>query len=913
VKRPDVTHFLLVPDSGAARRLRRALATEGAKTGVVVGVWSELVTMAFDSHMLSLPESDWIGALHAALQAVPNAFWEGSYQNSPEETGGAIARAYTQLLQEANPNDPFGLFSDLDLPGRGGAHIEDLAKLHEALNGALPDKLAVIQLLLGISPSEGIRQICVYHAESFPRLSEWQKALIRHFNADSVDGTEASLQSALDSLLMPAAAAAKSSSSLKAIQESLFALPEDKFDLDDSLQWLGVRDFYEEAEVAVGMVQSMLVDDPTLKLADIGLLVPEQVEYECAIRDAFGIAGLPLAGLSDGGWQRDLGRELILNFLCVRHKPAPVMAVAACLSSPLMPWSLEKGATAAQKVIDGDWRLSGWHGISDAAESMLELLRRGDTSGGTLTYALRQLVTLLEADPELETDVERARIASEQVCATLEKGELVDWSATRRIAAPERLAKVADTEYSLEGVSVWREGREAWRPVRHLLVLGFYAGHYPSRGHVSPVFSEADITALIDSSGASLDTQRGQLDRARSLFKRQLNLVADSASFFVPRRDPAGDAQSPSETLEFMLYLLGRDEDEDDVLSLDLAVDRAQARHLAQSHESDIQVPSVRPYGDINVGKDLLALRVDEGGNPRPESPSALEKMMVSPLAWLLQRVYAEPALWSAEEANVLLLGTLSHSVFEHIFAEDAEVPKRAELTEIVRDALAEAISRSAPFMQASAWKVECRLLEAQLVQAAEAWHDMLKELDADVIGTEMWLKGDLGTLPIHGQADALLSLPGNRLLIVDYKKSSASSRRGRMERGYDSQVELYRKMIQTGGPKDTEKEALGDRLREREGIGVVYFNMNDSTALSDTDLEGAAKVPGWEVLDNDVSVEAMSLIHARIAELKKGTIRLNRETDAEFFEKKAGVKPYALDVTPLTGLFMLVEAEAEQ
>jgi hypothetical protein len=420
----------------------------------------------------------------------------------------------------------------------------------------------------------------------------------------------------------------------------------------------------------------------------------------------------------------------------------------------------------------------------------------------------------------------------------------------------------------------------------------------------------SDINTLRERSGLPIDTQRAQIDRSRAVFKRQLNLVSDSASFFVPRRDPAGDAQSPSEALEFMLYLYGKEEDQ--VLNLDLSVDRSQANHLAENTSDDTVVPSVRPYGDINLHGDLLSLRVDEEGNPKPESPSALEKMMVSPLAWLLQRLYAEPAMWGAEEANVLLLGTLSHSVFEHLFEENSALPDRVKLPKLVRNSLAKAIKSEAPFMLAPAWKVECRLLEAQLLNAADAWCDMLQELGADVIGTEMWLKGDLGDLPIHGQADALLSLSGDRLLIVDYKKSSASTRRGRMEKGYDSQVELYRKMIQTGGPKDSEQKELGKRLQKNKGIGVVYFNMNDATALSDTGIDESSKVPGWEVIDDDVSTKAMSLINERIKELKGGQVRLTRENDAEWFEKKAGVKPYALDVTPLTSLFMLADEEGE-
>ena len=357
-----------------------------------------------------------------------------------------------------------------------------------------------------------------------------------------------------------------------------------------------------------------------------------------------------------------------------------------------------------------------------------------------------------------------------------------------------------------------------------------------------------------------------------------------------------------------MLHMFGKEEDE--ILSLDLSVDRAQARHLAENTKEEVLTPSVRPFGDIDIGRDLLSLRLDAEGNPKPESPSALERMMVSPLAWLLQRLYAEPAAWGPEDANVLLQGTLSHSVFEDLFAEDSALPSRGKLPGLVKKGLERAIQRSAPFMQSATWTVERRLLEAQITKAAQAWHGMLTQLGAEVIGTEVWLKGDLGSLGIHGQADALLALPGNRLLIVDYKKSSASSRRPRMERGYDSQVELYRKMLQTGGLKDEEKVELGDQLKNSDEIGVVYYNMNDTTALSDTGLAESSKLPGWEVLGTDVSNEAMSLITERVSELHKGKIRLNRDTDHDFFDKKAGVKPYALEVTPLTDIFLIAAGE---
>ena len=149
--------------------------------------------------------------------------------------------------------------------------------------------------------------------------------------------------------------------------------------LDDTVQWLGVRDFLQEAEVAAGMVQRLLAEDGSLTPADIGLLLPDEFEYSVAVEDAFRLAGLALSGLPAERWRRDLGREAVFHFLYCRQKPAPAMALAVCLSSPLMPWSREQGAELAQTVMDGDYELEAFEGADGDAHAMLELLREGDS------------------------------------------------------------------------------------------------------------------------------------------------------------------------------------------------------------------------------------------------------------------------------------------------------------------------------------------------------------------------------------------------------------------------------------------------------------------------------------------------------------------------------------------------------
>jgi hypothetical protein len=76
--------------------------------------------------------------------------------------------------------------------------------------------------------------------------------------------------------------------------------------------------------------------------------------------------------------------------------------------------------------------------------------------------------------------------------------------------------------------------------------------------------------------------------------------------------------------------------------------------------------------------------------------------------------------------------------------------------------------------------------------------------------------------------------------------------------------------------------------------------------ALSDSALAGSAAIPGWRTLGNDIAGSAMSRIQQRLEALRSGNLRLNRDSDADYFEKQAGIKPYALEVSPLIALFSL-------
>ena len=906
--------FLLVPDSSAARRVRRVLAERGAVSGVVVGTWQELMERARLAYLLPDSAGDEDSSFKNALEELENSFWAESFAVAPDETAQAVKSALIQVVSATDPAHEIDIAGLDDLSERPRRHLADLIRLARSLDERLPAELATIRSLLRADSDQALHPIAVSHIEGMPRLMQWQARLVDRLNRDAEsrgylreEEFSGILHDVLDGF------AGKAGSSLRVLQERLYEVPEDKNAVDTSVQWVGVRDFLQEAEVAAGMVQGMLAASDGLLPSDIGLLIPDSFEYATALEDAFSLGGMALSGLPAESWQRDLGREVVFHFLYCRHKPAPAMALAVCQSSPLMPWSREEGAVLAQAVMDGDYRLRAFSGIGRDGMAMLELLKGGDSTPAFLANALQEFASLLRGNDGFATHLQQARTAVDELGHSLQHADVIDWTALRRIVSPHFITSGESPDFNREGVTVWRESQEPWRPVKRLLVPGFAQGHYPSALPGNPVFSADELESIRNQTGLPVTTASDMQAARRLRFKRQLGAVSESITFLIPRRNAGGEAQAPPESLVFMHQLFaGPGEADERIIELDAADDRTRIRDLALAAPAPVQPPRALLADDMDFARDLLALRTDREGHLKPESPSSLETLMVSRLAWLLRRLEAEPLVWAPESVDALLLGTLAHKVFEDLFRPGSPLPDSNRIPALVEEIMAESIPRLAPFLRTSQWRVERKHFMNGTIKAARAWRDVLDHLDAEILASEAWLKGTWAGIPIHGQTDALLALPGNRLLVVDYKRSKSSSRLARMEKGYDSQASLYRAMLESGGPKDARDIMLRARTRAAARTGIVYYMLNDQVSLSDSILPESGSVPGWKALENNVASHAMALIQRRLEEVRAGQVRLNREGDAGFFEKEAGLTPYALENSPLIDLFT-VPGEAEE
>ena len=887
-----VIDFFLTPDGPSGRRVRKYLAQHAPGLYRIAGPWPELVAQAHAAYLLPPIDRFWSEKLGEFLAQSSDRFWSGSFEVAPEETAAELDEALSNLIEGAGPDADWSiLIKQLPHPSRLHTRISQLYLLLKEI-GALPDSVQMMADLID-ARNPPLRPIRVCHLQHFPELNAWQQAVLAKLAADAPPPDRA-MQDLLSHALEPPATA---HSSLLGTR-TLFEQSNQPIQPDGSMRILATRDRLEEIEVAAGMIQKAFGQDDEMR--QWGILLPNDAFTVQTIETVFNRCGLPLSGLERTIHQRDVGKEAVRLFLVCLRKPAPIMSIAALLTSPLMPWSMEDGHNYAQAVMKDDVLLKNSQ-LDGHAKQLMGLLDDGADTPTTLEKYLNRFRTLLEAGDRLPDQRQRAVSCVDSLLLAIKGMPDTQWDRLLSITKPEQIYTTDQHLYWQEGVAVFHEGLEPWRNVNHLLVLGFNDGHFPSGSRASAVFTEAEWEQVA-STGWAVTTAESFRKRQRDVFVRQLASACESLTLFFSRRDTAGDAMEPSSSLVFLARRFGC-HPEDLVLELSRKEDCRQIPDLATALKDTPAVPRPLTIADIDLKVDLLTALGTDPDKPISLSPSAADTLMVSPLAWFLRRLDCEPRQWVTDELDPMTAGTLAHRVFEELFPAGEPLIDITSIRERAPVLLNQLTLQIAPFLRSPDWRVERLKLESEIIRAAERWRDLLASWGADVIGAEQWLKGVYQGIPLRGQSDLLLKLPSDKLLVVDYKKSSSGKRRNRMRSQFDLQANLYRLMIQTGGLPDLDT-APAD-------IGVVYYLLNDQTALSDSSIPADGTVPGLEIIDSDISSAAMKHLDQRLAEIRSGKVMLNTTNDEKWWDQNASIPIYALDNSPLLRLFMHTAEES--
>ncbi|MBW0159655.1 PD-(D/E)XK nuclease family protein [Sedimentimonas flavescens] len=818
---------------------------------------------------LTLAPREVAWAISRAINATSDPVWAASLEHAPTETVAAVTSALEDLvLATSDLRAPASI--DLLPVGRARRHLEALLRLWLQLGEALPEGLATVRHALTLPNGCFLAPLPVVEGSLDPLAPAAMRALHDRLFKE------------FGSVLGPAPARmAREGSRLHALQGGVAAPDMANGPTDDSLVFFGLRDAAACADFAAARARALI--EAGISAREIAVMAAGDPRH---LARAFRGQGVPLSGLPETLPERDILGETALHLLLAKRPPTPVMALAALAISPLMPWDTQSGRDLAEALMRGDFR-------------------------GRALNANPEHMTLWEDIRSPASSLAQLRFLLERICERLEQGKALqaripvllgegspDWEAILRgvqIAQPS----VSDPVRNLEGVSLWSAHESPWRSCRHLIVTDFTDGVYPTRPRANPLFLDSEIATIRASAGIALSGRAEGLAQGLSLFDQQLQAASETVTFLVPWRDLAGARLQPSAGLSLVARAIVDIEDAGDLI-LDISrlapADWPVSHHHLPALPGQYDVPDALTFPE----RDLLALRRNDDGTTKPQSPSRLETLLVSPLAWLLEELEASDISWSPEELDVMAKGNIAHDVFEHVFPPGETIPDPETLNLAVAEAYDKALTRHAGFLRSPSWEMERKGLEREIVRAALRWREHLLALGARIIGNELWLAGEAHGINLHGKADAILELPGETLLVVDHKKSGTAGRRKRMEAGWDLQAGLYRDMI--ARPLRREGDGMEPLIGRK--VGIAYHLMNDGGLLS-SGLPLAEGSPARDMGDA-VNTNAIAKLAERLAELGAGLVVMNTTADLAFFQKEAGFKPYALtDGSPLVTAFI--------
>lgn len=756
--------FVLCPDKSCARLLRRQLAEKMPSIYLQVGTWTELLALARKSYCLAEKLNDWESEVITEMRELEKArtksyVWSASFAVAEQAVGQLIAEQLRALLEATPPGKTLPITTAAT---RAELRVQELIHLHKRMNELLPDDLADIKAILHAQPSQSMRKIQVTVATDI-LLSGWQQQLIDYLNASSVN------QSAIDSQWLKQLIQPKTTNntSLGHLQQNLFAEKIKPQAVDSSLQWLAVRDALEEVEVVAGMIQQGLHDDKTLVAAEIGLLIPNQADYPIFINEVFAKAGLPVSGLPRAISVRDIALELIRLYLqCRQPGVTPTMAQAALLTLPVMPWSESYGVALAQACFDDEERLWAMvDKLDEPAKRLVDQLFRQTDCSLELLEDLQSLATLIKnviPDHGALPVQQRMDDLIDQLAPLLKEQAVIDWPRLLKLVEPMPIEQSLDSNFNQQGIAIFTANEMAWRSVKKLYVLGFVEGQYPQQASPSSFWSEAEKQALSTTHGLTWNYVEDLDAHYRKRFLQQLNQATESIVFTIPQRNLAGEEQTPSISLAYQAQLFSGINDANDlVLNLDIQSERNQVVGLPKILTVQVTPPRAVEIEDLAFDRDLLKLRLDENNKPKPESPSGLEKLLVSPLAWLLSRAHIEAKAWDIRKLDVMTQGSLAHKVFECLFVANKPIPSAKTVTQQLPVILENAIEDIAPFLNSSEWHLEKTLLAQEVHAAALVWQDILTRTGAKVIANEQALTGVIFKCPIRGNTDCIFQTQG--------------------------------------------------------------------------------------------------------------------------------------------------------
>jgi ATP-dependent helicase/nuclease subunit B len=882
------THFMVAPDAQSAATIRKEFAQRGA-LGVKVGTFEVLLDLLLELWLLKPLEQEWRKKLsHEALQ-MHDAFWAKSIKNDEKGVVDELDATLCELL-DALPLSADTLPEIAEGAERHVRYYNDLRRLHGRMGHLLPDLQYKAHLWHQNAQLEPLEEVVVYVDDTL-QLTPWQKDVVERLQTVAKNSSFLELYNAVFSPKH-----GTSHKDIAHLQQSLFDPSATSNPLPiERLQWLVARDVLQEVEVFAGMVQNIVKNDDGFD--KIGVIIPRDGWYSDFLVQTCATFNIPLSRANQNEEYADLGTQWIFDALQCQDEFAVPMSYASLLCSPIMPYSYSRGQQLARLALDGALSSEKVADLGDESKSIVAIIVswQNQTTAPQVAEFLEQLYAVYEglgSGESLRIHKQRFKMQLEALESHVETFPESGFTELANQVQPYALKESTQRDAWLHSIHVVYEDEYMIEEIKHLFVLGFNQSHYPKRREHFGVFSRTHWQGLAAATGIPYNPVEGYLERNRAVFKRQLQCASESVTFLSSALNLQGEWIAVSGSLADMAFCFhggGGDLDPDKLL---VRLEEGKTRPLYVPY---VDAPTLQPHRvlepeDLEFGKDLFALRSDEHGNLRPESPSSFETLMISPLAWFLYRRGLEPKTWGVQELDVATQGIIAHGVFEECFCPENPGYDLNGIEAIIRKQM----EKHAPYLRQPHRKLERERLHSEIITAAREFKTLLEHCDATVKKTEEELSGSIDGIPVRGRTDALLEISGVNL-VLDYKKSGSSKRKKRMEQGYDHQLFLYKLMLD-------DDQAM-----------TAYYTLNDATLIVDRAVSCPDKT-GINLVEvqNECSIHAEALLKERIGQIREGIIELNTKEDGGSWEKRGVAASYTYERSPLIGLFAKEAGGAE-
>jgi hypothetical protein len=873
-----VIDFILVPDGLSGHTVRKELA-KARPTSIKVGNFTSLIETLKSLWLLPDITFDWHEVIQRKGIQMPDAFWTKSIKVDEPAVVAQLEHSLNHLLKSLPLNK---LLTKLQSPeNKAERYFNDLVELYNQIGCARPEIQNIAAAWIEQVDQPAIDSIKLHFKESWFEFDEWQSDVIKALQNLALP--ESNNQHLIDSVFKQIES--NQSAVFHNTAERLFSdLP--PITKPESLYGVLCRDAIQECETVASMIQS--ASSSGTKFDEVVVIYPNGSHYENWLLKVFDKAGIPISNLSSSDTVFDWQTALLRDLIVMQSGSVPNMNWKSVLSNPLMPWRshakrisiVEKEFRKAKEIAD-EIQPGLLDMLAETHESALAILSWLDNIAEKLKPLNDRALTTVRMKEKIEQigvwfDLYSEDVLAEQIRKILNQLQ------------PKSLKVAGEKKQYLNAVTAVSSNERLLGLYKHGFVVGFNQGNYSynaAQSASSTVLNLQDWQKLTKITGLGLDSFDRDVEFSQRNFKDQLGKLEESLTILASQQDFEGGRKHLSETALDLALCFSPAESVD---ASSLFVDMKKPDHpWIKLCEKTIEQVSVVEPSDLGFEIDLLALHKQSGGSQKSESPSSFETMMVSPLAWLLDRQGIRDRVWEVEGLDVRLQGTIAHKVFELY-----ENYQDAHLTESLYEGLfSEAVNIEAPFLLEPQWHLEHIQLKQQVKPAFDKLTAWLKESGWRIEMVEQRLSGKLLGVPVKGFADAILK-KDDEVLVLDYKKSKSKDRLTRLSSGFDLQTYIYRELYQ---------QKYG-----QAPIHSGYYNLNDQVLVLDRvqDQDYGITVLAPELGLVEQSQQARDLVNKRITQLKSGTVELNILGDQANWEQ-FGIKAYALDNNPIVKRFM--------